>query len=96
MWIQLSDLIENIVGKEKIASNEQFLLFPQCFHNLSVVDALTLFLRVCSTSLLKALWEKEKLLVTSSFSFSCNVFYPFEELSAIFIKFEIVVCKKIT
>ena len=27
------------------------------------------FLRVCSTSLLKALWEKEKLLVTSNFSF---------------------------
>ena len=22
---------ENIVGKEEIASNEQFLLFPQCF-----------------------------------------------------------------
>ena len=22
---------ENIVGKEKIAHNEQFLLFPQCF-----------------------------------------------------------------
>ena len=29
-----------------------------------------LFLRVCSTSLLKTLWEKEKLLVTSNFSFS--------------------------
>ena len=51
------------------------------------------FLRVCSTSLLKTLWEKEKLLVTSNFSFSRSVFYPFGELSAIFIKFEIVVCK---
>ena len=51
------------------------------------------FLRVCSTSLLKPLWEKEKLLVTSNFSFSRSVFYPFGELSAIFIKFEIVVCK---
>ena len=28
------------------------------------------FLRVCSISLLKTLWEKEKLLVTSNFSFS--------------------------
>ena len=28
------------------------------------------FLRVCSTSPLKTLWEKEKLLVTSNFSFS--------------------------
>ena len=47
------------------------------------------FLRVCSTGLLKTLWEKEKLLVTSNFSFSHSVFYPFQELSAIFIKFRI-------
>ena len=51
------------------------------------------FLRVCSLSLLKTLWEKENLLVTSNFSFSYSVFNPFEELSSIFIKFEIVVCK---
>ena len=51
------------------------------------------FLRVCNTSLLKILWEKEKLLVTSNFSFSHRVFYPFRELSAIFIIFKIVVCK---
>ena len=37
-------------------------------------------------------WEKEKLIVTSNFSFSHSVFYPFGELSTIFIKFEIVVC----
>ena len=41
----------------------------------------------------KHCWEKEKLLVTSNFSFSCSVFYPFGELPAIFVKFEIVVCK---
>ena len=51
------------------------------------------FLRVCSKSLSKTLWEKEKLLVTSNFSFSHSAFYLFEELSAIFIKLEIVVCK---
>ena len=45
-----------------------------------------LFLRVCSMSLLKILWEKEKLLVTSNFSFSHIFFYHFGELSAIFIK----------
>ena len=38
-----------------------------------------LYLHVCSTSLLKTLWEKEKLLVTSNFSFSHSVFYPFRE-----------------
>ena len=48
---------------------------------------------VCSISLLKTLLEKEKLLVTSNFSFSHSVFYPFGELSAIFIEFKIVVCK---
>ena len=36
------------------------------------------------------LWENGG---TSNFAFSHSVFYPFEELSAIFIKFEIVVCK---
>ena len=51
------------------------------------------FLRVCITSLLKTLWQKEELLVTSNFSFSRNVFYRLREHSAIFIKFEIVVCK---
>ena len=30
------------------------------------------------TSLLKTLWEKEKLLVTSNFSFSDSVFYPLD------------------
>ena len=51
------------------------------------------FLHVCSTNLLKTLWEKEKLLLMSNFSFSHSVLYPFRELIAIFIKFEIVVCK---
>ena len=36
---KLSDLEENIVGKEEIACYEHFLLFPQCFQKLSVIDA---------------------------------------------------------
>ena len=48
---------------------------------------------VCRTSLSKTLWEKEKLLITSNFSFSHSVFYPIEELFTIFIEFKIVVCK---
>ena len=35
----LCDRLENIVGKGEIACYEQFLLFPQCFQKLSVVDA---------------------------------------------------------
>ena len=51
------------------------------------------FLHVRRKSLLKTLWEKEKLLVSSNFSFSRSVFYLFGELSVIFMKLEIVVCK---
>ena len=51
------------------------------------------FLRVYSTGHMKTLWEKEKLLVTSNFSFSHTIFYPFLELSTIFTKLEIVNCK---
>ena len=54
------------VNEKKIYSN-QFNLFPNK----------SWFLRVCSTSLLKTLGEKEKLLVTSNISFSHSVFYPF-------------------
>ena len=50
------------------------------------------FSRVCSASLIKTLWEKKKLLITSNFSFSQSVFYWFGELSAIFLKFKSVVC----
>ena len=39
MGIQLSDGVENVVGKGEIARYEQFLLFPQCFQKLSTVDA---------------------------------------------------------
>ena len=37
--IQLSNLVENIKGKGEIACYKQFLLFPQCFQKVSVVDA---------------------------------------------------------
>ena len=67
-------------------------------HHGQILSSLTLFPNnpwfLCVfTSSLKTLWEKEKLLVTSNFSLSHIVFYPFEDLSAIFIVFEIVVCK---
>ena len=51
------------------------------------------FLLVCSIKILKTLWEKEKLLIKSNFSFSHSVFYPFGELLAIFIKLVSVICK---
>ena len=51
------------------------------------------YLLVGCTSLSKKLGEKEKLLIMSNFSFSHCAFYPFEEISSIFIKFEIVISK---
>ena len=38
MDVQLSDWVENIVGKGEIAHYEQFRLFPQGFQKLSAVD----------------------------------------------------------
>ena len=38
MGIQLSDWVENIVGKGEIARYEQLVLFPQCFQKLIVAD----------------------------------------------------------
>ena len=38
MGIQLSYSVEKIAGKGEIAHDDQFLLFPQYFHKLSVVD----------------------------------------------------------
>ena len=70
-----------------------FQLFPKQTHVLTPLPSKPWFLHVCSTGLLKTLLEKEKLLLTSNFSFSHSVFYPFREHSTIFIKFEIVVCK---
>ena len=57
-------------------------------HVLTLSKTKSWFLCVCSTSLLKTLWEKEKLLVTSSFPQ-----WMFFTLSTVCIKFEIFVCK---
>ena len=69
------------------------VLLKLTFFSLNLFPNKPWFLPVCSTILLKTMWEKEKLLIMSNFSFSHIVFYPFEELSAIFIKLRIVVCK---
>ena len=52
------------------------------------------FSRVYSTNVFKTLWKKEKEIAFSEhFLLSHSVFCLSEEASAIFIKFEIVVCK---
>ena len=63
-----------------------FESYPTC-QQLNPFPNKPWFFRVCSTSLLKTQGEKEKLHVTSNFSFSRCAFYPLGELSAIFIRF---------
>ena len=45
------------------------------------------------SSILKALWEKEKVLVTSIFSFSHKVFYPYQSKFQFLSHIYFVVCK---
>ena len=80
---QVSSHVSLRMDSERICSTNPFKPFPNK----------PWFLRVCRTSLLKTLWEIEILLIRRNFSFSHSVCYPFWELSAIFVKFEIVVCK---
>ena len=71
-----------------MSTSQAFSNHPTCFNSFPNKPW---FLRVCNAGLLKTQWEKDKFLVTSNFSFSHSVFYPFRKLSAIFAKFEIVV-----
>ena len=70
--------VENTMEKGEIAHNEQFFLFPQCF--LPFWTTFCHFLFAILDNFLP-------------FPFP-SVFYPFGQLSAIFIKFKIVVCKR--
>ena len=51
-----------------------YYLMPFAGHNINTFPNKPWFSRVCSTGHLKTLWEKEKLLVKSNFSFSYSVF----------------------
>ena len=71
---KLSKQVENTVEKGEIAHSEQFLLFPQCLQKFFFTEVSKgvvvwewvnpfpnklLLICVCSTSLLKTLWEKD-------------------------------------
>ena len=63
----ITSVYNNVVGDQSVAVETHRALLSVQFNSLPNKPS---FLRVCSTSLLKILWEKEKLLVTSNFSFS--------------------------
>ena len=54
---------------------ECWLLWKKILLQLTLHSIDTHFYAISNRQLLKTLWEKEKLLVTSNFSFSHNVFY---------------------
>ena len=64
--IYRSSTLYQMLQKETISWGRMFNPFPNK----------PWFLRIRIMSLLKTLWEKEKLLVTSNFSFSLSVFLP--------------------
>ena len=72
--------LSNSIFYQKVSETFYDKVFENLFNHFPSKPC---FLRVYIRSRLKTIWEKEKLLV----------FYPFGELSAIFIEFEIVVCK---
>ena len=64
---------ENIVENGRNVDHQHFLFITYFFTTKSQ------FKQPKKRSLLKTLWEKEKMLVTSIFSFSLNVFYPIKD-----------------
>ena len=84
------DWVENIVGKEEIARNKQFLFRRFVRQTNKNMDLFGKCLTLSQTSpgsfvsAVQVFWKH---------SFSHRVFYLFQELSAISIKFKIVVCK---
>ena len=76
MTICLFDRVENIVGKGENTGYQHFLFFPQCFPKSSSVGLLKVgivWCRVKDKKLLKTLWERETMQVTSFFSSFHNV-----------------------
>ena len=89
-----SDRVENI------SDFQHFLLFQQCFqkafptvfykpgiirYRINPLLNRYSFRRINNRLLLKTFWEKEKLLVTSNFFFSHNVFNSIRQIVSVFV-----------
>ena len=55
-----------------------YMEVPQILYNSTLYNTIPTFQHLWKKQLLKTLWEKEKMLVTSIFFFSRNVFYSFQ------------------
>ena len=83
------------MGKGGNAGEPYSLLFPQCFLPFNPLPLnLTPLLTAPARKLLKTLREKEKIQVTSIFSFSQNFFHPYKiQISDHFGHICFVICK---
>ena len=61
-----------------------FFIFYQAPHSRALAPTCSALFMCLQCNLLKTMWEKEKLLVTSNVSFSHSIFYPFREISSLF------------
>ena len=69
------------VGPDQSLQTDILATFQRCINSLPHNSYIE---RPWNRSLLKTLWEKEKMLVTSIFSFSRNVFYPSQKEISVF------------
>ena len=104
--ISAFDRVKNIVRKRENAGYQHFLLFSKCFQESNLPGSLKLSGKglilyhtiltfndpYSARCLLKTLWEMEKMLVTSFFSFSHNVFYLSRNKFKFFSRNYFVVC----
>ena len=84
---------KDIIGKRESAHTKHFLLFLHCLCPLTLYYTVLTFNDLEKGSHLKTLWEKEKMLVTSIFSFSYKVFCSIKDRNHHFSNIETVVCK---
>ena len=91
--------VKNTVWKAEIVRNRQsllpivFLKDLYCRHLKNLSHTILTFNDLGKRSLLKTLCEKEKILVTSIFSFSHNVFYPCKDKFQFLSHIYFVICK---
>ena len=84
----------NLDQSKIVSSGNELMLYNMIWIKYQPILACTICFYVscfyvsAEKNLMKTLWEKEKLLVTSNFSFSLSVVYYIGELPAILIKFK--------
>ena len=84
------DRVENIAGKGENTNHQHFVLFPQCFQKAPFWGLLKVMIvhctkdrdfscKVCAIKIYENIERKKKLLLTSNFIFSLNVFFSSPE-----------------